>query len=386
VRLRQLVTAGLVDSFGLSLGWTLFILLAVERGGLEEAALFSAAMLIGIVLSAPVTSGLARRLSGRRLLAGAGSIEAVLRVATLGALLAGWAAPVVAAGVVGMYVCAFAGFAAMRAEVAAIDARPRAMTRYAMSILAVEATGAGFAALLPAQRHGFLLTCIIIVYGGSLLPTVVCARKARVAPSAASRSRLPIPLGVLFGGAAIGLVAYGPTLLNVALATELHGPGAVAYAAVSFSAGCLLSSMAVEGVARVRLPATLAWPMWGVVMLFGWIAAPWHVAGLCVAQFMSGIGLTAFEGGMDARVAGESRHGPVTTALAWTAAVRATGSAVAVRVLPLLVTAPAIGTVASAGSSLLAIGAVAATIVVGALSPAGRHRLAKVAPVRVMTH
>ena len=32
MRLRQLVTAGLVDSFGLSLGWTLFNLLAVERG------------------------------------------------------------------------------------------------------------------------------------------------------------------------------------------------------------------------------------------------------------------------------------------------------------------------------------------------------------------
>jgi hypothetical protein len=386
VRLRQLVTAGLVDSFGLSLGWTLFNLLAVERGGLEEAALFNAAMLIGIVLSAPVTTALARRLSGRRLLAGAASIEAVLRIVTLGGLLAGWAAPIVAAGVVGMYVCAFAGFAAMRAEVAAIDARPRAMTRYAMSILAVEATGAGFAALLPIQRHGFLPTLIIIWYGVSLLPTIVCARTARVMATATPSRRLPIPLSLLAGGAAIGMLAYGPTLLNVALATELHGQNAVAYAAVSFSAGCLLSSMAVEGVARLRLPATLAWPMWGVVMLFGWIAAPWHVAGLCLAQFMSGIGLTAFEGGMDARVAGESDEGTVTTALAWTAAIRATGSAVAVRMLPLLVTAPAIGAVASAGSSLLAIGAVTTTILVGALSPGGRHRLAKVTSVRAMTH
>src|SRR6185503_6477207 len=219
--------------------------------------LFNAAMLIGIVLSAPVTTGLARRLSGRRLLAGAASTEAVLRIVTLGGLLAGWAAPVVAAGVVGLYTCAFAGFAAMRAEVAAVDARPRAMTRYAMSILAVEATGAAFAALLPIQRHGFLLTLIIIGYGLSLLPTVICARTARVTAAAAPERRLPIPLGVLVGGAAIGLLAYGPTLLNVALATELHGQNAVAYAAVSFSAGCLLSSMAVEGVARVRLPATL---------------------------------------------------------------------------------------------------------------------------------
>src|SRR6185437_4507475 len=124
---------------------------------------------------------------------------------------------------------AFAGFAAMRAEVAAIDARPRAMTRYAMSILAVEATGAGLAALLPIPTF-----VIIIVYGVSLLPTIVCARKARVTSSSAPARRLPIPLGLLAGGATIGLLAYGPTLLNVALATELHGQNAVAYAAVSF--------------------------------------------------------------------------------------------------------------------------------------------------------
>ena len=381
MRLRQLVTAGLVDSFGLALGWTMFNLLAVERGGLEAAALFNAAMLVGIVLSAPATTWLARRLSGRRLLAGAASIEAVLRVATLVGLLAGGAAPLVAAGVVAMYVCAFAGFAAMRAEVAAVDAGPRAMTRYAMSILAVEAGGAGGAALLPTSGHGFLLTSIVIVYGVSLAPTVVCARKARVTTAPAERRRMPLPLGMLAGGALIGLLAYGPTLLSVALATELHGRSAVAYAAVSFSAGCLLSSAAAEAVARWRLPATLAWPIWGIVMLFGWIAAPWHVAGLCLAQFMSGIGLTAFEGGMDTRVAGDHDEGAVTTALAWTAATRATGSAVAVRVLPLLVAAPAIGTVASAGSSVLAIGAVAATVLVGALSPGGRHRLGKGVPV-----
>jgi hypothetical protein len=379
------VTAGLIDSFGLALGWTLFNLLAVERGGLEEAALFNAAMLVGIILSAPATTWLARRLSGRHLLAGAASTEAFLRVATLAGLLAGAAVPLLALGVAAMYVCAFAGFAAMRAEVAAVDASPRAMTRYAMSILAVEAGGAGFAALLPTSGHGFWLTFILTLYGLSLAPTVVCARKSPVTSAPPEKRRVPLPLGLLAGGAAIGLLAYGPTLLSVALATELHGQSSVAYAAVSFSAGCLLSSMAVEAVVRWRLPATLAWPMWGIVMLFGWIAAPWHVAGLCLAQFMSGIGLTAFEGGMDARVAGERgvmpQGGAVTTALAWTAATRATGSAVAVRGLPLLVAAPAIGTVASAGSSLLAVGAVVATALVGALAPGGRHRLGRAAAV-----
>jgi hypothetical protein len=153
------------------------------------------------------------------------------------------------------------------------------MTRFAMSILAVEAVeaveagGAGFAALLPTSGHGFWPTLIITVYGLSLAPTVVCARKARVTPARPEKRRLPLPLGLLAGGAAIGLLAYGPALLSVALATELHGRSSVAYAAVSFSAGCLLSSMAVDTVARSRLPATLAWPMWGIVMLFGWIAA-----------------------------------------------------------------------------------------------------------------
>ena len=39
-RLRELLFAGLTDSFGLSLGWTLFNLLAVARGGLATAGLW----------------------------------------------------------------------------------------------------------------------------------------------------------------------------------------------------------------------------------------------------------------------------------------------------------------------------------------------------------
>ena len=38
-------------------------------------------------------------------------------------------------------------------------------------------------------------------------------------------------------------------------------------------------------------------------MVIGWVLAPAHVAGLLVAQFLSGLSLTAFEGVMDARVA-----------------------------------------------------------------------------------
>ncbi len=60
-RLRELLTAGVADSFGMSLGWTVLVLLAVSRGGLAEAALYNAAMLAGVVLSAPVTGWLSRR-------------------------------------------------------------------------------------------------------------------------------------------------------------------------------------------------------------------------------------------------------------------------------------------------------------------------------------
>ena len=55
------MVAGLVDSFGLSLGWTMFTLLAVHAGGLADAALYNAAMLVGLVLSAPLTTWVANR-------------------------------------------------------------------------------------------------------------------------------------------------------------------------------------------------------------------------------------------------------------------------------------------------------------------------------------
>ena len=71
-RLRELLVSGVVDSFGMALGWTVLVLLAVSRGGLAEAALYNAAMLAGVVLSAPVTGWLARRFTGRTLLRGAG--------------------------------------------------------------------------------------------------------------------------------------------------------------------------------------------------------------------------------------------------------------------------------------------------------------------------
>jgi hypothetical protein len=358
-RLRRLLACGLVDSFGLALGWTVFLLLALRRGGLVEAALLNAAMLVGIVLAAPAATWLSRRCSGRGVLRAASAAEAALRVGTLCALLAGWPAQAVAIGVAVMYLAGFTGFAAMRAEVAAIDARPRAMTGYAMCIAAVEACGAGLAALLPT---GPLLPVVGVVYAVSLVPTFINAQRSRV-PAKQADLRVHPPFGVLAGGATVAFLASGPTLLAVGLAGELYGQAWVAGAAATFSAGCLLSTFVVDRMSRLSMPPSLEWPLWGVGMLAGWIAAPWHPPGLLLAQLLSGLCLTAFEGSMDARAARGAAPGTVTTVLAWTAATRAMGGAVAVRMLPMLVAAPAIGAAAGAGAFTLAAGGLTATVV-----------------------
>jgi hypothetical protein len=52
-RLRRLIATALVDSFGLSLGWTVFSLHVVCGHGLAGLGLCNAAMLCGVALSAP---------------------------------------------------------------------------------------------------------------------------------------------------------------------------------------------------------------------------------------------------------------------------------------------------------------------------------------------
>lgn len=405
-RLRELVGTGLADSLGMSLGWTVLILLGSARGGIAEAALYNQAMLIGVVLSAPVTGWLARRVGGRALLRGAAGIELVLRVGLLLGLIAGLPTWVIAAGIAIMSIAAWTGFAAMRAEVSAVDPRPRAMTRYALAVAAVEAVGTGVGALLPVGPDGHptggLLIAVLVLYGGSLLPTIVSARRARVTPAAkpstvtaavggqpagghvdrrvadrrgeASRADIrrvgdrraqdragkvvAAPASLAAGGM-IMLLASGPTLLAVPLITELHGRAWVAGAAVAFSLGCLLSSTAVEVVGRLRFPPMVRWSLWGLAMLAGWSFAAVSPVAVLAAQFLCGMALTAFEGDMDARVAERAPASGVTAALAYSAATRATGGAVAVRMLPMLVAASTVGTVVTTAGILLATAALA---------------------------
>ena len=168
--------------------------------------------------------------------------------------------------------------------------------------------------------------------------------------------RMPGPVGAMVAGAVLMLIASGPTRLSVGLAAQLHGHASVVIAAIAFTVGCLLASTAVDLLGRLRLPNTLTWPLWGIGMVIGWVAAPWQLAGLLIAQFLSGVSLTAFEGAMDARVAEDAGTGDVTAALAWSAATRATGGAVAVRALPLMVAAPAVGAYSGAAAAVLAGG------------------------------
>jgi hypothetical protein len=166
-----------------------------------------------------------------------------------------------------------------------------------------------------------------------------------------------LPLRLYAAGGLVMFLGSGPTLLSVALATELHGRTAVAGAALAFSVGALVSPVAVDLVTRLRLPPVVAWPLWAAGMVAGWVLAPVHVTGLFVAQFLSGLSLTAFEGVMDARVAGRAEPGTVTTALAWSAATRALGSALAVRTVPLVVAAAAISATAGATAGVLVLSA-----------------------------
>src|SRR5215213_2566964 len=88
-RLRRLIATALVDSFGLSLGWTVFSLAIVRGHGLAGLGLCNAAMLVGVALSAPVATRLSTHLDGRALLRVTCVTESVLPVGTFALLLAG---------------------------------------------------------------------------------------------------------------------------------------------------------------------------------------------------------------------------------------------------------------------------------------------------------
>lgn len=369
-RFRRLLAVGLVDSFGLALGWTVFSLALLAERGLGAVGVVNAAMLVGVALSAPVTAALSARWDGRPLLRRASLCESALRLATFGLFLAGAPLAVLAAAAALSHVLAWTGFAVTRAEVAAAVrvgsfGGAATMTTYLVGIAAVEALGAAGAALLPTPR-GLVLLAVVVVYSSSVLPTAVLARAAvtRRAP----RRRLAVPDGAapfLLGGAGVMLLASGPTLLSVALAAQLHGRGAVAPAAVAFTVGSLLAPFGTARVARSSLSPGLVGTLWGVGMIAGWALAPLSLVGLLAAQLLSGLSMTALEGTMDARVA-EDGPATATAGLAWTAAARALGGAAAAAGAPALIAASSLGALSGVVTVLLTGGL--------ALSLTRRHR------------
>jgi len=351
-RLLGLMAAGLVDSLCLSVAWTVLVLQVNDAYGLAAAGMCSAAMLVGVALSAPVASRLAALLNGRRLLRTAAGAEAVLRLAVFFLLFGHAPLWMLALCVAAMNVTAWTGYAGMRAEVAAASTGSVALTWYGTIVAAVEAAGVALAALLPAgtgSRLDTVLVGVMAAYVLALVPTVVIAGGSPVGRAERAATRTPlsrttrlalfprpsVSAPTLFG-VVLMFLASAPTLLSVALAAQLHGRASVGLAAWAFTAGSLAAPGLAARIERRGANDAVAWSLCGAGMVAGWVFAPWHVAALCVAQLLSGLCMTSLEGLLDTTAA---RRNPsqVTGALARATAARALGSAAGSAVLPLAV-------------------------------------------------
>jgi MFS family permease len=161
-RLRRLIATALVDSFGLSLGWTVFSLHVVRGHGLAGLGLCNAAMLVGVALSAPVASRLSARLDGRALLRVTCVTESVLRVGAFAVLLTGAPLLLVAVAVAASNVVAWTGYAGMRAfgSAAAVALASRVIAANgvgALSIALVTVLAATVVVTLARHRNHWAL-------------------------------------------------------------------------------------------------------------------------------------------------------------------------------------------------------------------------------------
>ena len=380
-RLRAVIAAGLIDSLGLSVGWTFFNLYALHTQGLAAVGTYNGALFTGVALSAPATGWLSSRLCGRRLLRTTALVEGCLRVGSFVLLVAGAPRGLVALAVTAMGMTAWTGYAGMRSEIAAADRRAGALAWYLGSIASIEGIGAAAAALAPvsiaALQQPGTLAAILALYAGVLAPTFIVAGGSPV-----ERALEPVRLRsmarharAIAGSFGVMLVASAPVLLAVGLAAKLHGRTAVAWSALAFLAGSLLAPRLATALERRRIPAPVLWPALGAVFAGGWILAPWSVAGLVVAQFAAGVALPAFEGIVDAAVAGREDGGRVTAGLAWAGAARALGTAAAVSVAPSLFAAAGVSAVCLAMALTCAVAAAAGALVVVKRRASRRRRL-----------
>lgn len=379
-RRNALLAAGLTDSLGLAIGWTAMSLHTVTTRGLAAFGMLSAAMLLGVALSAPFTGWLSSKADGKRLLRSTALGEALLRATSFVLVFAGAPLGLIAGLVAASNVLGWTGFAGMRAEVSLLGGGARWLSAYTAAIAAAEAAGAFLAASAPTgadwrMGSGFVIA-VGVAYALSLLPTLVVAAGARAPradsgrPSGSVRGRGRL----LLGGAALMALASGPTLLAIGLAEELHGRAAVGPAMLLFAAGSLLGPGLAGWLVRVDLPTAVVWSFLGVLMLVGWGLAPVSLVGLLVAQLVSGAGVGAFEGVMDARTAERGSPDTITGGMAWAGATRALGSAVAVFVAPTAVMAVGVDRTAAFGIVGLAGFAFLLTSLSAAFSRGWRHR------------
>lgn len=366
-RVRLLTLAGVTDSLGLATGWTVFNLIAVYRHGLAVTGLLNAAMLCGVAASAPAAAWLTRRLNGRRTLELTAAVECILRAATLAALYWNAPVPVLAAMVFVMNVVAWIGYAAMRSEVASVGGSESAMTKYVAAIISIEAIGATLGAVLPITSHGGIaahwVAAVMVVYGLSLLPTALVARHSTVQLSTRDRrgrASSGVERRLLVVGAAVMALCSGPTLLYVALAAKMHGRTSVVGAAIAFAVGSLLAPGAARAARRRGLTVTTMCSVWGAGMIAGWALASWSVIGLCIAQLVSGVSLTAFEGSIDNAIASSAPSGQATTALARGSASRALGGAFAVRMVPMFAASASLARFAGVATAVCLVASICA--------------------------
>lgn len=341
----RFVAAGTVDACGLAFGWTVFTLAQLHDHGLRTVAEYNSAMLVGIVLAAPVTGWARRRWSNRALLRGVTVTEATLRVVVLLSIGASTSTGVLAVAICAMNVAAWSGYACMRAEVVGHGGERAAalvLSRYGGMILAAEGLGASLAALSWRWALGSFTVRLVIaaIYALSLLPTLAVSRLASTDRALADAPRASIRRGdwwILASSVALTAVAAGPILLYVALAEQFWGAGAVIVAAAAVTLGALMAPIGLRAVAALRLPEPVEWALWSFGLVIGWAVADLGIVTLAMAAWLSGLSVTAFESLMDHRLTGGRRHGDgrITASLARGAASRALGGAVAVRMLPI---------------------------------------------------
>lgn len=394
-RLVSLMAAGLVDSFCLSMAWTVVVLEVTAAHGLLAAGLCSTAMLVGIALSAPAASWMARHMGGRHLLRTAAGVEAVLRLGVFVLLVVEAPLVLLAVCVTVMNVVAWTGYAGMRAEVAAASNGAVALTWYGTVVAAVEALGVAVGAFLPTggdgRTTGVVVVVVTVVYVGALLPTIVVAGGSRV-PAAGPRFRRaagvrhvvglgaprpPRPTAATVHGSLLMMLASGPTLLAVPLAAEMHGRAAVGAAAVAFTLGSLVAPAAAARLESRDRNRPGWWVLLAVGMVLGWSLASMSLVWLCVAQVASGLCMTALEGLTDSRAA-RDLPGEVTAALARVTAGRALGASAGTALLPVAVAALTLS--GAVGAVLAALGTVALLQRV-----AGRHLVPTPSPSPVPT-